>query len=159
MTRNELLTWYTYDPETGKFFNVRAWGKKPAGREAKGSLNASGYVQLALSGRPYVAHRLAWLYAYGAWPDGDIDHINRDKTDNRISNLRLVSRSENQLNRKRNRNNKSGYNGVYARDGGYTATIKLNGVRHSLGVYDTFAEARAARRGAEIVLGVPQRPA
>jgi hypothetical protein len=157
LTRDKLVTWFSYNPETGQFFNARAWGARPAGREAKGSINGGGYLQLPVAGRPYAAHRLAWLYAHNEWPNGDLDHIDRDKTNNRIANLRAVTRSANQLNRNRNRNNKTGHNGVYARDGGFVATIRVAGVRYSLGTYNTFAEARAARRAAEIVLGVPQQ--
>lgn len=156
LTRDELCKWFTYNPETGQFFNVRAWGARPAGREAQGSIAGNGYVQLPVAGRPYVAHRLAWLYVHNDWPEQQLDHINRNKADNRIANLRAVTRSENQLNRNRNRNNTSGCTGVHARKGRFIATVKLQGrVRH-LGAYDTFAEARAARRGAEIALGVPQ---
>ena len=156
LTRDELLKWFTYSPETGQFFNVRAWGARPAGREAKGSLNASGYLQLPVAGRPYVAHRLAWLYVHNDWPEQQLDHINRNKADNRIANLRAVTRSENQLNRKRNSNNTSGRNGVYPCKGGFSASIKISGIRRSLGTYHTYAEACAARQGAEIAMGVPQ---
>ncbi|MDA6380520.1 HNH endonuclease signature motif containing protein [Escherichia coli] len=67
---------------------------------------------IMINGKAYPAHRLAWLIVYGTMPDGFIDHINRVRTDNRISNLRLVTHSENMQNRKIQKNNKSGYRGV-----------------------------------------------
>lgn len=87
-----------YDPDTGVFTRAISRGSYAVGTIA-GSLNKSGYWQIGVCGRTYTAQRLAWYYAHGEWPDDDIDHINRDKLDNRLINLRVVSRSENLRNR------------------------------------------------------------
>lgn len=87
-----------YDPDTGVFTRAITRGSLAAGTKA-GSLNRVGYWQIGVCGRTYTAQRLAWFYVHGDWPDGDIDHINRDKLDNRIANLRVISRSENLRNR------------------------------------------------------------
>ncbi|OJW82859.1 MAG: hypothetical protein BGO66_02960 [Alicycliphilus sp. 69-12] len=89
----------SYDPTTGNL----TWKESPrygipAGAVA-GSKNARGYLQVMVAGQKHYAHRLAWLLHYGAWPARVIDHINRDKTDNRIDNLRDVSQAVNLQNR------------------------------------------------------------
>lgn len=88
----------TYDPETGDFFWKVRSGRMVAGSLA-GKTTKRGYRMLLVKGRHYQAHRAAWLFHYGDWPDGQIDHINRDPADNRISNLRVVTASQNCLNR------------------------------------------------------------
>lgn len=87
-----------YDAETGAFTRKIAWGGRPVGSKV-GSLNTVGYWQIGVCGRTYTAQRLAWYYVHGEWPEDDIDHINRDKLDNRLANLRIISRSENLKNR------------------------------------------------------------
>lgn len=85
-----------YEPDTGKFYwLVSGRGQtKRAGAEA-GSKSSNGYTQLKYGGKVYLAHRLAWLFYYGEWPVNEIDHINRGKRDNRISNLREATRAQN----------------------------------------------------------------
>jgi hypothetical protein len=99
-----------YDPETGIFiWKSRAigsigdkwWNTNFAG-EAAGSLNGNGYRQIKIDGKYYGAARLAWLYVYGEWPKNEIDHINRVRDDDRLVNLRDVTRTENSNNRSNN---------------------------------------------------------
>lgn len=87
-----------YDYETGKFhwINPRKWNVKP-GDEA-GSIEAKGYVVINLNRTLYKAHRLAWLYVYGEWPKNQLDHIDRNKQNNIISNLRQATNGQNQQN-------------------------------------------------------------
>jgi hypothetical protein len=100
-----------YSPETGVFiWKVKT--KTSNVNDVAGNANWRGYVSIWINAKPYYAHRLAWAISHGEWPIGDIDHINEDKSDNRISNLRVASRSENMFNRGSNKNNTSGMKGV-----------------------------------------------
>jgi hypothetical protein len=100
-----------YNGETGVFsWRIPNGNYKPG--PVKGSISSDGHILIRVCGRRYPAHRLAWLMYYGIFPNGEIDHINRIGTDNRIINLRIVSRSENCKNRKIPSNNTSGYKGV-----------------------------------------------
>lgn len=99
LTQERLKELFDYDPTTGIFKTKVARGKVPAGR-AYGSHN-NEYVQIWVETRGYAAHRLAWLYVHGYFPKAplEIDHIDRQKNNNRIANLREVTRSENRRNR------------------------------------------------------------
>jgi hypothetical protein len=94
LTQSELRHWLTYDPDTGEFrrrHKVRRW---LAGMLA-GTPQNNGYWSVHVGGRKHLAHRLAWLYVYGHWPPDQLDHINGDRRDNRIANLRLASHAQN----------------------------------------------------------------
>src|SRR5690606_29052356 len=103
----------SYDPKSGKFFwldrareefsTSQAYGvfiSQYLGREAGGK-QGGGYLRFSVDGKHYLAHRLAWLYVHGKWPSDQIDHINGDRSDNRIDNLRDVTHAENRRNTKR----------------------------------------------------------
>jgi hypothetical protein len=145
-----------YDPETGQF----RWLKPTAPRanvENAGVLcKRSGYQLIGIDRKIYKRSRLAWLWMTGAWPDLHIDHINGDTADDRWSNLREVTRSQNQSNRAKQKNNTTGHKGVYlhSQNKNYVARISVNGVTHALGVYATAEEAGAAyARAAERLHG------
>ena len=93
LTAERLRGLLEYDGTTGVFH----W--KGTGERA-GSIQDKGYRTIEIGGRSYYAHRLAWLYTYGSWPNDELDHIDRNKDNNSISNLRDVSRSENNRNRR-----------------------------------------------------------
>lgn len=82
-------------------------------KNANGSLDKDGYLIVKVKGKRYRAHRIVWLLHYGVFPDGEIDHINRDKTDNRIENLRLSNRTEQNRNKDFSINNETGAIGVH----------------------------------------------
>lgn len=120
-----------------------AYNSKYAGRVA-GSGDGSGYQQLRVDGAKYRAHRLAWLYAHGTWPNGHIDHINGDRSDNRISNLREADDAVNNQNlRRAKRTNRSGFLGVSTKGPRFEASIYVAGTIHRLGRFDSAADAHA----------------
>lgn len=145
LTKHELEQWLSYDPETGIFTWLVNRGKARSGKKA-GSLNGRRYLAIRIDGKSYSAHRLAWLAFYGEWPIGEIDHINRIKTDNRIANLRVASSSQNEWNKNLQKNNKSGYRGVSwcTNELRWRAGIKINGRQIRIGTYDTPEEASVA---------------
>lgn len=98
VTHEQLLGLYNYDKETGMFSKIKKFGKTKIG-----SINNKGYLQITINGICYKSYRLAWLYVYGSWPKNTIDHINGDKLDNRIKNLRDVTHRENMQNLKSHR--------------------------------------------------------
>lgn len=100
MTQEELHQLLEYNPETGEFFWKSCVSKRiKVGQKAGSICKIHGYELIGIKNKQYRAHRLAWLYVYGKWPNPEIDHINRVKTDNRIANLREADRSMNNLNR------------------------------------------------------------
>ena len=108
----ELRRLLSYDPKTGDFrWRVSRGGGVRAG-DLAGTLHSGGYWQIYVNNRLYLAHRLAWLYVYGKWPDKGIDHKNGIRTDNRICNLREATASQNGANKGRLTRNTSGFKGV-----------------------------------------------
>lgn len=161
-----------YDPESGKLFwlprplslfpNDRAkktWNTKFSGMEAFTARNSNGYRHGQILGCHYKAHRVAWLLHYGEWPKGDIDHLNGDPSDNRISNIRDVHHAENSRNQKRRKNNTSGVCGVIWREKSqkWYAYIRVNYMMISLGLFDNFDDAVSARAAANAEYGFTDR--
>jgi len=106
-----------------------------------------GYTRIQIGQKCHLAHRLAWLYEFGVWPSKDIDHINGNRDDNRLCNLRDVPRKINAQNRKAaSSNNSSGFLGVskHVRTGKFTAGIYIQGKRKHLGVFETAEQAHEA---------------
>ncbi len=149
LSQARLKELFNYDPETGFFTNIGRRGETCAGH-----LNTTGYRQIRIDGKLFCAHRLVWLYVHGAFPTEYLDHINRNKDDNRICNLREANRSQNNRNGSRRRNNKTGVPGVcLASDrylGNYRAFIRIDGKQKDLGIFETLAEAAAVRKAAEL---------
>jgi hypothetical protein len=138
-----------YDADSGVFTWVNRRSNVKAGQKCGTALDR-GYVGIRLFGRRYYAHRLAWLYVYGAFPTNVIDHINGCKNDNRIENLREVTQAQNLQNVLSPKRNALGHTGVYRhKSGRYRCSISINGVCHSLGCYETLALASEAREFAK----------
>jgi hypothetical protein len=146
LTVEGLRELFVYCPETGQF-KVKAprrWVRKPVG-SVIGSIGANGYIVIRIYGQLYRAHRLAWFYTHGCWPAEHIDHINGDRSDNRLANLREASVSQNLGNAKRSKNNTSGFKGVCrGRGDKWRATICVNGKRRKIGSFSTPEEAHKA---------------
>lgn len=142
----------SYDPCTGIFTN-KVWRSSNAvAGSVAGAMQNKGYLTIWLDGRRYMAHRLAWLYVYGELPEKQIDHTNREKSDNRIANLRLADNSENQQNVAMTSNNKSGAVGVYwhKKNNRWFSQIIVNRKTIHLGSFTDFNEAVMARKRAEM---------
>lgn len=145
LTAERLRELLAYDPNTGVFTWRLGRGRVKAGYVA-GAPNGKGYLLIKIDGKNHKAHRLAWLYMHGEWPSSEIDHKDRVKTNNRIQNLRAVTRSENSQNKTLPKNNTSKFRGVYwhKRDRRWVAKIAINGKRKHLGHFDTAESASAA---------------
>ena len=145
LTAESLREALDYDPATGLFTWRISRSNVHAGSRA-GSDDGNGYVQIRLFRRTYRAHRLAWLYVYGVWPECMVDHKNRTRSDNRIENLRLADDSQNLQNTPTRSNNRSGYRGVYwhARAKKWAAEINAYGCQKYLGLFGTPEDAHTA---------------
>jgi hypothetical protein len=142
-----------YDPATGFI------SRKSDGARVFQSIHSTGYFCGVILRKWFLAHRIAWALHYRDWPKNNIDHINGDRADNRIENLRDVPQTLNQRNRTRRENNTSGHNGVYwhKRASRWQAQIRINGKRKYLGRYADINDAIAARKAAECGHGFTER--
>lgn len=142
----------SYDPATGIFTRRVSVGRRRSKvGDVAGSVTWNGYAIICVDSLQYRAHRLAWLYVYGKWPNADIDHINRNRIDNRIANLREATRGQNMQNAGLQKNNMSGIRGVYWDNvkQKWTANIQHNHRTIYLGRFDRIDDATSARRAAE----------
>lgn len=142
---NVDLSRLTYNPDTGLFTWVRPASRRALPGATAGWLNDSGYILISLDGVKYRAHRLAWRYVYGCWPQNQIDHINGNRADNRIVNLREATDAQNRQNMARRSDNRSGYAGVYwaAWANKWRAEIRVDNKRYRLGYFDAAEDAYA----------------
>ncbi|OZI21752.1 hypothetical protein CAL18_12575 [Bordetella genomosp. 7] len=136
-----------YDTSTGKFTWKRRTGGRATTGVAAGTVTARGYLEIGLGRKIYKAHRLAWLYVYGVWPIGEIDHIDGDKLNNAIRNLRDVPRRANQQNLRRALGART--NGLlgathHKATGKWRSRLWVDGRNISLGLYETAEEAHKA---------------
>lgn len=146
LSADRLRELLRYDPTTGVFtWRYARSGISPG---PAGAVGGTGYVYISVDGRRYLAHRLVWMHVHGKWPDGDTDHINCNRADNRLSNLRDVPRYVNNQNRSgvQSNNRTSGATGVtwHHHSRKWIARISLRGKTHRLGLFETVEEASAA---------------
>jgi len=144
----------TFDHNSGHFTwlprqGSAAFNGRYAGRRA-GSLNQIGYIEIRIDGKIYLAHRLALLWDNGKFPDGEVDHINHIRSDNRTINLREVTKRLNAQNRSMHPKNTSGHVGVYweRRRNKWMAKIVVSGKQIHIGYFDAQSDAIEARRSA-----------
>lgn len=135
-----------YNPKTGVFIRrVSSRANKANAGDIAGGKNNQGYIQIRVGGLLMKAHRLAWVLFFGEWPNKDIDHIDGNRSNNKISNLRLSSRAMNGQNRKRpNKNNSSAFLGARKHGSKWQAKIFANGRDVHLGTFDTPRAAHVA---------------
>ena len=154
ITQTQLLELLNYNPFTGDFtWRVRRRGTKGA---VAGSIQIRGYVRIRIDGRDYMAHRLAFLWMTGEFPEDGVDHISGVKSDNRWSNLRPADQALNQRNCSRRIDNTSGVTGVswYKSSSKWTGQIVDDTGRNlNLGHYEDWFEAVCARKSAEVSHG------
>lgn len=151
LTQGELKNILSYNHSTGEFY----WEERKSGRmmhKQAGFVNRDGYRMIKINYIRYPAHRLAWLWTVGNYPTKELDHINLIKHDNRIMNLRLATKYQNQSNRNMNKNNKIRLKGVrkYQNSNGWSATITSNHRIIHLGTFKTPQEASKAYKQAAI---------
>lgn len=147
ITAESLRRIFSYDAETGVFVRKVTTSSRAQAWMAVGSNDMYGYLTVRIEGRSYKLHRLAWLFVYGCWPEGDIDHMNGNRADNRIANLRDVPRAVNLQNMRAasSHNRSTGVLGVYpAKAGRFCAAISAANKKQHIGTFDTEAEASQA---------------
>jgi hypothetical protein len=144
LTQERLKELLHYNPETGLF----SWLVNRARGATKGVIAGTlkeGRIDIMVFRKHYKAHRLAWLYVHGSFPKEQIDHINGNPSDNRLSNLREATHSENQQNIRRAQvNSKTGVLGVSPCRGKFQASIKANNKQYNLGKFNSIEEAKLA---------------
>lgn len=153
LSQENLRKLFSYDPESGVLKHAFTKNHMAQKGSVAGSPNVvSGYLYVGVKGRLHRVHRIVWTMVKGGIPDGfHIDHINGNRTDNRIANLRLVTNHENHKNMRMRKDNKSGITGVYwsKSRAKWEAEIRLNGKKIYLGRFLTKREAEEARIIAE----------
>ena len=141
----------SYNPNSGDLIWKVQRGRVNAG-DIAGSINKDrGYKYIKVFGKMMLTHRVAWYLYYGVWPEHEIDHINHDRIDNRITNLREVNSSQQSQNRGFDTRNTSGMTGVYwsKRDKIWYSDIKVNGTKKYLGSSKDFFKVCCLRKSAE----------
>ena len=143
---------FLYNPDTGELTWKRPTGPRVREGDRAGHANTGGHLQIKLHGRNLLVHRLIWLYVYGVWPVNQVDHINRNRTDNRIVNLREATKQQNSMNMGKFCTNTSGHNGVHPHKGSgkWQAQITFNYKVIYLGLFESIEEAVAARKAGEL---------
>ena len=143
MNQEYLQSVLHYNESNGLFtWKINKSSKVKFGKTA-GSVTNQGYIEIWIDYRRYQAHRLAWMYIYGKFPEKLIDHINGNKSDNRLDNLRLATNKENCQNSRLSKKNTSGVKGVswHTKTKKWRAYIKNHGKFKHLGLFDDFFEA------------------
>lgn len=154
MTPERVRELFSYDPLSGELKWRISQGSIKSGKILK-TLNNTGYIGVSADKKYYLAHRLIWLYVHGKFPDGQIDHINGHRNDNRLENLRDVAHRENSRNQRLSAKNSSGIVGVgwHKAQSKWQAFIGVSRKTVYLGKYEGFFEACCARKSAENKFG------
>lgn len=157
LTQEKLKELLDYDHETGVFTWKISRGTAKKGKIAGRIDKINGYIDIVIDRKLYKSHRLVFLYIDGYLPENVVDHINRNKTDNRRNNLREVSQTCNTRNKSLMKNNKSGITGIgwHKRDKKWWSQIMVFGKQIHLGYFDNIVDAAKSRWNAEVKYGFP----
>jgi hypothetical protein len=141
----DLQELFSYDVVSGVLTWKVSKGRAKPG-DVAGTQHNKGYLSAEVDGTAYLVHRLAWCMYFGEWPNGFIDHVNLDKQDNRIENLRIAYRSSNNCNQFVRADNTSGVKGVswHARVGKWQARVQVRSKRTHIGYFDSLEQAEQA---------------
>jgi len=150
LTAEILRETLSYDKDTGIFMRIKSRFKDRYKGVESGYIRNDGYRCITINTYPYLAHRLAWLYMTGKFPEHQIDHIDHDRSNNAWNNLRDATRAENARNCSISKNNKSGVNGVYWRANKWEASIMVNRKTINLGRFVNLEDAKKARAEADM---------
>jgi len=143
LTHGEVRRLFDYDSALGILrWKVRVRRSWAPGSIAGSERSSKGYGQVGIRRRYYRLHQLVWFWVYGEWPVGELDHIDRDPTNNRIENLRVATDSQQSANRGNTRPGR--LKGAYERKGKWRSGIRVDGMRKWLGTFDTEEEAHEA---------------
>jgi hypothetical protein len=149
ISKELLMEHYKYDATTGIFIRNKSTGGYRK-KTVAGTFSKDGYIRITILGKQYLAHRLVWLYEYGEMPKHQIDHINGNRSDNRLSNLRAATNKQNMENINTKSNSKSGIRGVYSYKIKNTikwgARLMHNYKTIHLGVFNDIDSAKRARK-------------
>ena len=153
LTRERLCELLDINTETGIFTWKHTMGGKAKKGQMAGAVDGNGYIKIGIDQIDYFAHRLMWFYVYGAFPILNIDHIDRNKSNNKPTNLRIATPKQNGENKSLKSNNASGHRGVflrkYLKSKPWSVNITNNRKTIHIGYYSTVEEAIEARRQAE----------
>lgn len=155
ISHDQVLEYFNYDLDSGSLIWRRSCGTARKGTVAGSPSDERGYIRVQVLGQTYYAHQLIWFYVTGKWPTSDIDHIDSSTANNRWSNLREATRSQNVRNTPIRRDNTSGVRGVsfHKRHRLWCAYITSAGSRRHLGWFPDFDAAVSARHEAELEWG------
>jgi len=153
LTQERLKEVLDYDSETGVFTGLVARRGRATKGSVAGNLTSRGYIRVGVDGKVYKAHRLVWLYVYGYFPENEIDHIDRNPSNNKLSNLREVSHQCNMRNSKGRSNATSDVKGIAFRKGKWRALISIGNKMMYLGSFSSKSLAAKKRCEAEIKYG------
>lgn len=141
------------DSKRSKEWSAKLWNSRLAGKPALNCPTASGALAGNILAIHALAHRVAWAIHYGEWPAHHIDHINGNRSDNRIENLRDVRQAVNNRNAKRRKDNSSGFAGVYKYKNRWIAHLRIDGRQEVIGRFDTAEEASEFREVEKLKYG------
>ncbi len=151
VTAERVRYLFNYEPSTGRLIRRVNAGYRARKGSIAGGMSRHGYRIVRVDGIVFMAHRIVWMHVHGEWPAKTLDHINGDRSDNRLENLRLADQYENGYNRKVSRRSSTGVLGVYWENTRlkFSASINFRGKTYNLGRYSYLKEAVAARKQAE----------